>query len=44
VASALREHYLGFDQASFKDPDAVIYDLLKFMKLAADANPSVLEV
>lgn len=48
VAVAQREHYLGFvqnfQQAIFKEPDAVVYDLIKFMKLAADANPSVLEV
>lgn len=33
-----------FEQAESKDPDFVVYDVIKFMKLAADANPSILEV
>lgn len=34
-----------FDQAELKgDPDVVIYDIRKFMALAADGNPSVLEL
>lgn len=33
-----------FAQAESKNPDFVVYDVRKFMKLAADANPSVLEV
>lgn len=33
-----------FEQAEGKDPDCVIYDLRKFMILAADCNPSIIEV
>jgi hypothetical protein len=33
-----------FEQAETKKPDAVIYDVRKFLRLAADANPSILEV
>ena len=33
-----------FEQAEAKDPDLVIYDLRKFMALAADCNPSIIEV
>lgn len=48
VAIAPPEYYLGFvnrfEQATFKEPDAVVYGLQKFMNLAASANPSVLEV
>jgi uncharacterized protein len=35
----------GFEQHERKgDPDIVVFDLRKFMKLAADCNPNVLEV
>lgn len=34
----------GFFQAEYHKPDAVIYSLRKFMKLAADCNPSIIEV
>jgi len=39
----------GFEQAEIKksadsDAEAVIYDLRKFMKLAADCNPTLLEI
>lgn len=35
----------GFDQAEGKDPyDMVIYSLKKFMKLASDCNPNIIEV
>lgn len=48
VAIAPREYYLGyanaFEQAESKDPDLVIYELRKFMRLAADCNPSIVEV
>jgi predicted nucleotidyltransferase len=48
VAIAPREHYLGFsmvwEQAESKDPDMVVYELRKFLRLAADCNPSILEV
>jgi predicted nucleotidyltransferase len=48
VAIAPREYYLGFvktfEQAEQSEPfDSVIYELRKFMRLAADCNPSVLE-
>lgn len=34
-----------FEQAEFKgDPDMVVYDIRKFFKLAADCNPSIIEV
>lgn len=35
-----------FDQAEFRkpNPDMVIYDIRKFFKLAADCNPSIIEV
>lgn len=44
-----RQYFLGyakrFEQAEFKgDPDMVVYDIRKFFKLAADCNPSVIEV
>lgn len=48
VAVAPARYYHGFvdnfEQAESKDPDFVVYDVMKFMKLAADANPSILEV
>ena len=49
IAVAPPEFYFGFmnnfEQAEFRDPhDAVIYDIRKFFKLAADCNPNVLEV
>jgi predicted nucleotidyltransferase len=48
VAIALPTHYLGFlenfEQTTFRDPDAVVYNLTKFMHLAAKANPSILEL
>lgn len=48
VAIPPREFYLGFssrfEQAEIKEPDAVIYELRKFFNLAADCNPSVIEV
>ena len=33
-----------FEQAELKDPDAVIYDIRKFFKLAADCNPNIIEL
>lgn len=33
-----------FEQAESKDPDCVIYDIRKFCGLAADCNPSLIEV
>jgi len=49
VAIAPREYYLGFvktfEQAEQHEPyDSVIYELRKFMRLAADCNPSILEL
>lgn len=50
VAIPPREYFLGFvkhfDQAEFRapNPDMVIFDLRKFMGLAADCNPNVIEV
>jgi predicted nucleotidyltransferase len=43
-----RAYYLGFvrrfEQAESHAPDIVIYELRKFMALAADCNPSIIEV
>jgi len=49
VAIAPKEYYLGFvktfEQAEQADDiDCVIYELRKFMRLAADCNPSILEL
>jgi len=48
VAIAPREYYLGslhrFDQAESKDPDLVIFCLRKFISLASQANPNVIEI
>lgn len=49
VAIAPQEYYLGFvkrfEQAECRVPyDAVTYELRKFMNLAADCNPSIIEV
>ncbi len=43
-----RPYYYGFaqrfEQAEVREPDAVVYELRKFVKLAAECNPSILEV
>ncbi len=43
-----QEYSLGFvdtfEQAEFHDPDAAIFSLKKFMRLAADCNPNILEI
>jgi len=43
-----RAYFLGctqhFEQTESHDPDLVIYDLRKFLALAADCNPSIIEV
>ena len=43
-----KEYFTGFvkkfDQAVCKTPDAVIYGIQKFFNLAADCNPSIIEV
>lgn len=50
VAIPPSEYFHGFvrrfDQAEFRDPnpDMVIYDLRKFMALAADCNPNIIEM
>jgi uncharacterized protein len=48
VAIAPREYYLGglhrFDQAECKDPDLTVFDLRKFISLASQANPNVIEI
>lgn len=49
VCIAEKRFYLGFtdrfEQAESKDPhDFVIYDIRKFINLAADCNPSIIEV
>lgn len=48
VAVPPDEYYLGFtqrfEQAECADPDTVIFELRKFMQLAADCNPSVVEI
>jgi predicted nucleotidyltransferase len=46
---APKQYLLGFakrfEQAEFKgDPDMVVYGIQKFFKLAADCNPSIIEV
>lgn len=41
-----KEYYLGtriFEQAELSEPDTVIYEIRKFIRLAADANPNCLE-
>lgn len=37
-------HDLNFEQAEQNEPDMVIYSLKKFMKLASDCNPNIIEV
>jgi hypothetical protein len=48
VAIAPKEYYLGFsqvfEQAVQKEPDLVIFEVKKFLKLAAECNPNVLEL
>ena len=48
VAIPTKEYYLGankrFEQAELKDPDTVIYEIRKFINLAAASNPNIIEV
>lgn len=48
IAIAPKPYYLGlsrFDQHERKgDPDVVVFELRKFLSLAADCNPNVLEI
>lgn len=46
-----KDYYIGlhaFEQAEFKDPEnnaeLVVYELKKFIRLAADSNPNVMEI
>ena len=43
-----KEYYFGFtkgfEQAQLKEPDVVIFEIRKFLKLAANANPNCLEI
>jgi hypothetical protein len=48
VAIPPKEYFFGFvsrfEQAESKTPDMVVFDLRKFMSLAADCNPNIIEV
>lgn len=47
VCVSPREYYMGlsrFDQVDTKDPDRVVFDLKKFVCLAAENNPNILEL
>ena len=48
VAIAPKEYYLGmtnnFEQATSKEPDLVIFELRKFLRLASECNPNALEI
>lgn len=49
IAHSPKSYYMGFvnrfEQAEFKEPaDAVIYEIQKFFKLAADCNPNIIEM
>lgn len=47
VAIAPREYYFGlqnFEQLVLSDPDTQIYDLRKYVKLARDCNPNIIEL
>jgi predicted nucleotidyltransferase len=48
IAIPPREYVLGFnkkfEQAEFSKPDMVIFDIRKFIGLAADCNPNVIEI
>lgn len=48
IAIPPAEYYLGirkaFEQAEFKEPDGVVYEIRKFFKLAKDCNPNIIEV
>lgn len=37
-------YLLKFEQAESREPDSVIYNLNKFISLAADCNPNIIEV
>lgn len=47
IAIPPKQYYLGtqiFEQAEFHEPDMVVYELKKFVRLAADCNPNIIEV
>ena len=48
VAVPPKEYFLGFtqkfEQAESNEPDLVIYEMRKFMALARDCNPNIIEV
>ncbi len=47
ICIAPREFYYGlhkFEQQEYKEPDTVIYSINKFVQLARDCNPNVLEL
>lgn len=48
IAIPPAEYYFGFnkvfEQAEFKDPDCVIYEISKFFRLARDSNPNIIEI
>lgn len=48
VCAVPREYVFGakknFEQAQFKDPDMEIYELSRFVRLASDCNPNILEL
>lgn len=48
IAIAPKEYYIGltnnFEQATSKDPDLVIFELRKFLKLSYECNPNTLEI
>jgi len=48
ICIAPKEYYMGFnqvvEQVEQKEPDMVIFEIRKFLKLACDANPNVLEL
>lgn len=48
VAIPPAPYFLGalhrFEQAESKDPDAVVFDIRKFVSLASDCNPNIIEI
>jgi predicted nucleotidyltransferase len=48
IAVPPRNYYIGltnnFEQASVKEPDMVIFEIRKFLKLASECNPNALEI
>jgi hypothetical protein len=48
IAVPPRNYYIGltnnFEQASVEEPDMVIFEIRKFLKLASECNPNALEI